>query len=732
MSAVHIQSRARIAGSTLAFTSSVTAGNLLIVGCAAEGSVDPLTVTDNFGTTYTKMDARTGDANNLAVYAGLAAGSGTCTVTVTGLGGSATWHRMVMSEFSGASVPKDSSANSINNTSPATVNITTVDSSVMVWAAVAGFDGSNTFSAGAGFTLAVQVNGADSAAAEYQTGMSAGSHTVNMNITAGGTGTIPMVAVGFSEVVHLQLLAGNPATATLGLGYSQLIANTVNAEGPLTYTITVGTLPTGLSMAANGTLSGTATQTGTFPVTVQVTDTVTTVSGPYIVHVLDTGDIGPHDLTSYTSHSPFVVSASGEALPAWRAFTALYSVGSTDRWSTSGTTGYLQLDTGTAWSEHIVAVVIQASYNGFELDQTPKDFTIQGSRDGASFTTFATFTNQTGWLASEARRFSCDSVVGYRILRLVVSAVNGGSFVTVGRLSFYRPGPHANTPIVGMSMVVWHSFTSVDYPARAFLYLGTPSNTPGSVLVPGPTIIYLDGTVIPETAFAYALDFNGDLSQFGVSISTDGVTIDNSTTVLWASVYGSAPGTGLNQQFVFGCYFRAYFADGSHRYAFPSIAEVELFTTGGVDDPNLSIDLSLDTASRVFRDFFSGLSTPAYLRISGFGPLLDVVPSCNSPSQGTVGAVYSHMFTVSGGLAPFVWTVVGGSLPPGLSLGDSGVVSGIPTASGTFPFSLQVTSNVFSIDIPHEETTDVFIDCAITIVSAGPCPEGTGSQIGPG
>jgi hypothetical protein len=40
-----------------------------------------------------------------------------------------------------------------------------------------------------------------------------------------------------------------------------------------------------------------------------------------------------------------------------------------------------------------------------------------------------------------------------------------------------------------------------------------------------------------------------------------------------------------------------------------------------------------------------------------------------------------------------VWTVVSGSLPDGLSLSPDGVVSGVPTAAGTFPFTVQVESD---------------------------------------
>jgi hypothetical protein len=46
-----------------------------------------------------------------------------------------------------------------------------------------------------------------------------------------------------------------------------------------------------------------------------------------------------------------------------------------------------------------------------------------------------------------------------------------------------------------------------------------------------------------------------------------------------------------------------------------------------------------------------------------------------------------------GGISPLKWKVTGGALPPGLVLGEDGVLDGLPTASGLFPFSVTVTDS---------------------------------------
>lgn len=58
---------------------------------------------------------------------------------------------------------------------------------------------------------------------------------------------------------------------------------------------------------------------------------------------------------------------------------------------------------------------------------------------------------------------------------------------------------------------------------------------------------------------------------------------------------------------------------------------------------------------------------------------------------GAVGVPYSQRFTVSGGAAPYSWSLASGSVP-GLALNPStGVLENVPSQAGTFTFSVQVT-----------------------------------------
>ncbi|HZV36234.1 MAG TPA: putative Ig domain-containing protein, partial [Verrucomicrobiae bacterium] len=64
-----------------------------------------------------------------------------------------------------------------------------------------------------------------------------------------------------------------------------------------------------------------------------------------------------------------------------------------------------------------------------------------------------------------------------------------------------------------------------------------------------------------------------------------------------------------------------------------------------------------------------------------------------SLSNATVNANYSYQLQASGGTPPYSWTVAQGSqpLPTGLTLATNGLISGIPTVSGTNSFIVRVT-----------------------------------------
>jgi hypothetical protein len=69
-----------------------------------------------------------------------------------------------------------------------------------------------------------------------------------------------------------------------------------------------------------------------------------------------------------------------------------------------------------------------------------------------------------------------------------------------------------------------------------------------------------------------------------------------------------------------------------------------------------------------------------------------LVIGTTSLPNGTRNSNYNQTLSVSGGLAPYAWSISGA--PSWLSLSASGVLSGKPTASGTYSFTVKVTDSL--------------------------------------
>ena len=64
--------------------------------------------------------------------------------------------------------------------------------------------------------------------------------------------------------------------------------------------------------------------------------------------------------------------------------------------------------------------------------------------------------------------------------------------------------------------------------------------------------------------------------------------------------------------------------------------------------------------------------------------------------DGTQNTAYSQTLAAAGGSGVYTWTITGGALPTGLSL-PGNTISGTPTASGEFNFTIQVNDDIGSV-----------------------------------
>jgi hypothetical protein len=96
--------------------------------------------------------------------------------------------------------------------------------------------------------------------------------------------------------------------------------------------------------------------------------------------------------------------------------------------------------------------------------------------------------------------------------------------------------------------------------------------------------------------------------------------------------------------------------------------------------------------------------------LAGFSPrlivnnLLHPVLDTDDPPTGTVGTLYSYTLTATGGTGSYAFYLNGGSLPPGLELdNNSGVLSGTPTTTGSYTFTIMAIDGNSAFD-KHDYT----------------------------
>ena len=137
----------------------------------------------------------------------------------------------------------------------------------------------NTITVGAGPAgVGITPDGTAVYVANNQANDAFGTVSVISTATSTATATItdpsfsnPEGVLVFTPAAPLTLTTTSLPGATLGSAYSATVTAT-GGTSPYTWSVTSGALPPGLSLSPSGTISGTPAVAGTFPVTIQVSD----------------------------------------------------------------------------------------------------------------------------------------------------------------------------------------------------------------------------------------------------------------------------------------------------------------------------------------------------------------------------------------------------------------------------------------------------------------------------
>ena len=142
-------------------------------------------------------------------------------------------------------------------------------------------------------------------------------------------------------------------------------------------------------------------------------------------------------------------------------------------------------------------------------------------------------------------------------------------------------------------------------------------------------------------------------------------------------------------------------------------------TTDGTFSPTFQLQDSGNPPATVTKSLSITITLPAPPRIT-----------TTSLPPGTFNGAYAQVVSATGGSGSLVWSV-GGGLPPGLNLNSSnGNISGAPTQTGPFPFTVRVTDQLSRFD---EQDFTITVNPPVPPTISGPAslPSGTVNQAYP-
>ena len=457
-----------------------------------------------------------------------------------------------------------------------------------------------------------------------------GTFNFTISVTDSSTGTNAPFTVGriYAVVITAPTVTVSPAGlpgGQIGQAYNTGITAS-GAQAPYTFAVTAGALPAGLSLSPGGTLTGTPTAAGTFNVTITATDSA------------------GFPATGSRAYSVQIVAPNLTLQPGIvpnAAFGEAYSMSFT---AGGGSTPYSYQVTAGA-----LPAGVTLSPAGV-LSGTP---TTLGT---FNFTVTTTDATTGAGPYSLARAYAL-------LVTLPPPPIAGPGALTLA----------ANSP--GEPVVV-----TLSGGIATSLAVGAVTPAHGTLNIAGLTMTYVPdpGYSGPDSFTYTAGNITGHSAEETVSITVTPPTLTLSALPTTGQVAASYSGTATASL-------------GTAPYSF-------VRTAGALPEGvTLAADGTLSgtaTAAGTFNftlqatDAYGATGSQAYAVTIDAPTVAITAPAAGALPGVEAGTAYSQSFTATGGQGAHGFTVTAGALPPGLTLSVGGVLSGTPTASGTFNFSV--------------------------------------------
>jgi hypothetical protein len=466
------------------------------------------------------------------------------------------------------------------------------------------------------------------------------------------------IGAATSTPVPLAITSSSLAAGTVGSGYSSALQAS-GGSAPYTWSITSGSLPAGLSLAAStGLISGTPTASGTSNFTAAVVDssnptqnksasislTIAPAPVAIITSSLPSGTVG----TSYSNSlqaaggtTPYSWAITNGSLPAGLSIAVNGTISGTPKAAGTSTFTVTLTDAG---------IPAQTKSASVSLTIAPTTLAISSSTLAAG--TVGSNYSATLQATGGASPYTWTVTTGSLPAGLTLAASTGiisGKPTTNGNFSFAITAKDSSTTVQSATA----TFTLTVAAA------GTPLSI-SSTSVSGGTI---------NATYSSALSASG-----------------GTTPYTWSITSGSLP-AGLS------------IASNGAISGTPTTAGTSTFTASVSDSSSpvqsKSVNLSLVVA-------------PAPLSVT-----------TSSLPAGAASTAYSTQLAATGGTPAYTWSIASGSsLPAGLTLAaTTGIISGTPTTAGTYSFKATVSDNSSPVQTASVTTSIVV---AAASASTGP------------
>ncbi|SDY91237.1 outer membrane autotransporter barrel domain-containing protein [Lysobacter sp. yr284] len=583
------------------------------------------------------------------------------------------------------------------------------------------------------------------------TGTPTAAGTFNFTVRATDANNFPGTRA-YTLVVAPPVISIAPPTLPNGLvaaSYTQTLSAS-GGVGPYTFAVTAGALPAGLTLAANGAISGTPTAGGTFNFTATATGTSTGTGAPHTgsrayalviapptVNLPATSLANATQAVAYTATlnpasqgtAPYKYAVTAGALPPGLSLnintgvisgtpsasgTFNFAVTATD--SSTGSGPYNSAPRGYVLQVVNIppvanAVSASVAYNS---GANPITLNITGGvatsvaigtapLHGTAIASGVTVTYQPnpGYAGPDSFTYTATNSAG--------TSAPATATISVGNPTITVTASGPFTAQIGVAYTQTFTWNGGAQPFTGFQVTGLPAGL--SVTATSANTATVSGT--PSAAGSFALNAsatdastgNGPFTVgqgFTLSVSAPTLTLSPAAGTLTA-VYGTA-------------YSQTYVAGGGtapYNYAISAGA----LPTGLSLDPATGVLAGTPTVTGLYtfsvraRDSSTGAGAP-FARTQNYvmqvqAPTIVVSPVSFAAAQ--VGAAYSATATASGGIGPYTFAIPAGSAPPGLTMSSTGTLSGTPTAGGTFNFMVIATdangqtgnrAYIFSVAVP--------------------------------